>query len=188
MPKIVIISASVRKGRKSHSVALFFKNYLAQRQLAEAEIIDLDEYNFPIFEERLRFIENPTKEILAFAKQIADADGVIIVTPEYNGGYPASLKNVIDLLYAEWKRKPIAIATVSAGPFGGSQVITSLQFTLWKIGALVVPAMFPVPTVEKSFNEDGTPTDQEGTNKRAGNFITELMFWMKAKSSAETDS
>ncbi|MGV3548033.1 MAG: NADPH-dependent FMN reductase, partial [Pedobacter sp.] len=54
MPKIAIISASVRKGRKSHSVALYFQNYLAQKQLAETEIIDLDAYNFPIFEERLR--------------------------------------------------------------------------------------------------------------------------------------
>lgn len=188
MPKIAIISASIRKGRKSHNVALYFENYLAQKQLADAEIIDLDKYNFPLFEERLRLIENPTEEMLAFAKKITAADGIIIVTPEYNGGYPASLKNIIDLLYAEWKRKPIGIATVSAGPFGGSQVLTSLQFTLWKIGALVVPAMFPVPTVEKAFNDDGTPTDREATDKRAGNFVNELLFWMKAKSSAETNS
>ncbi|RYF98305.1 MAG: NAD(P)H-dependent oxidoreductase [Chitinophagaceae bacterium] len=186
MSKIAIISASVRKGRKSHSVALYFKNYLEKKQLAEANIIDLDSYNFPIFEERLRLIEKPTPEMLSFAKEITDADGVIIVTPEYNGGYPASLKNVIDLLYAEWKRKPIAIATVSAGPFGGSQVITSLQFTLWKIGALTVPAMFPVATVEKSFSEDGTPTDPEATDKRATNFINELLYWIKAKTAAES--
>ncbi len=183
MPKIAIISASVRKGRKSHSVALYFQDYLSQQQLAETEIIDLDAYNFPIFEERLRLIENPTEDMLQLAKAITDADGVIIVTPEYNGGYPASLKNVIDLLYAEWKRKPIAIATVSAGPFGGSQVITSLQFSLWKIGALTIPVMFPVPTVEKSFSDDGAPTDKEATDKRAANFINELLFWIKAKQS-----
>lgn len=112
MSKIAIISASVRRGRKSHSVALYFKRFLEDRQLAEVAILDLDAYDFPIFEERLRFIENPTAQMLSFAKQIEEATGVIIVTPEYNGGYPASLKNVIDLLYAEWKRKPIAIATV----------------------------------------------------------------------------
>lgn len=183
MPKIAIISSSVRKGRKSHNVALYFKNYLTQNQLADAQIIDLDAYDFPIFEERLRLIKNPTEAMLQLAKTITEVDGVIIVTPEYNGGYPASLKNVIDLLYAEWKRKPIAIATVSAGPFGGSQVITSLQFSLWKIGALTVPAVFPVPNVEKSFNEEGNPTDQEATDKRAGNFINELLYWIKAKQS-----
>jgi len=188
MPKIAILSASVRKGRKSHSVALYFKNYLESKQLAEVNIVDLDQYDFPIFEERLRLIENPTPEMLSFAKEITDAEGVIIVTPEYNGGYPASLKNVIDLLYAEWKRKPIAIATVSAGPFGGSQVITSLQFTLWKIGALTIPAMFPVAMVEKTFNEDGVPADQEATDKRASNFINELLYWVTAKAAAEPNN
>ncbi len=183
MPKIAIISSSVRKGRKSHNVALYFKNYLTQNQLANAEIIDLAEYNFPVFEERLRLIENPTEAMLQLAKTITEVDGVIIVTPEYNGGYPASLKNVIDLLYAEWKRKPIAIATVSAGPFGGSQVITSLQFSLWKIGALTVPAIFSISAVDKSFSEDGKPADQEATDKRAGNFINELLYWIKAKQS-----
>jgi len=185
MPKIAIISASVRKGRKSHSVALYFKNYLNQKGLATAEIIDLNAYNFPIFEERLRFIENPTEAMLQLAKDITDANGIIIVTPEYNGGYPASLKNVVDLLYAEWKRKPVAIATVSAGAFGGSQVITSLQFSLWKIGALTVPAMFAVPTVEKSFSEEGVPTDQEATDKKARVFIDELLYWIKAKQMGE---
>ena len=117
-----------------------------------------------------------------FAEKIKSADGIIIVTPEYNGGYPASLKNVIDLLYDEWHRKPIAIATVSAGAFGGSQVITSLQFTLWKIRAWTVPAMFPVPNIDKSFDESGNAIDKEATDKRAKGFVSELLWCIEAKS------
>lgn len=178
---IAIISASVRLGRKSHRVALYLKNYLEENNLANVNIIDLASYHFPIFEERLSLIPNPTPEMLALSSAITTADGVIIVTPEYNGGYPSSLKNVIDLLYTEWRRKPIAISTVSAGAFGGAQVITSLQFSLWKIGALTVPAMFPVATIDKSFDENGRPTDPESTNKRAANFIKELIYWIEAK-------
>jgi NAD(P)H-dependent FMN reductase len=185
MSKIAIISASVRKGRKSHRVALYFQHYLSENKDTDAEIIDLMAHHFPLFEERLRFIENPSEEILSLSAKIKNADGIIIVTPEYNGGYPASLKNIVDLFYDEWKRKPIAIATVSAGPFGGAQVITSLQFSLWKIGALTIPAMFPVPEIDKSFSETGVPTDAEGTAKRAKNFIGELMFWISAKQKAE---
>jgi NAD(P)H-dependent FMN reductase len=185
MKTIAIISTSVRNGRNSHRVALFFKNYLTQNKIANVKMLDLKAYNFPIFEERLKFISKPSEHLLVFAKEVENADGIVIVSPEYNGGYPASLKNVIDLLYAEWKRKPIGIATVSAGAFAGSQVITSLQFSLWKIGALVVPAMFPVPTVEKTFNEDGIPNDLEGTSKRANAFINELMWWMEAKQKME---
>ncbi len=181
MKNIVILSASVRKGRNSHRVALFFKNYLEGRALARVTLLDLNTFHFPLFEERLRFLTNPTPEILSFADTISQAEGILIVTPEYNGGYPASLKNVVDLLYAEWKRKPVAIATVSAGAFGGSQVITSLLFTLWKIGALMVPSTFPVPTVEKSFDEEGKPSDREATEKRANTFITEFLWWVTAR-------
>jgi NAD(P)H-dependent FMN reductase len=178
MKNIAIISASVRLGRKSHRVALYLKHYLEENKIAQVEIIDLAELNFPIFEERLRLIPNPPPQALAFAEQIQSAEGIIIVTPEYNGGYPASLKNAIDLLYSEWKHKPIAISTVSEGAFGGSQVITSLQFTLWKIGALTVPTMFPIATVDKTFDEKGQPTDPEATNKRAAGFIKELVWLM----------
>ena len=75
--------------------------------------------------------------------------------------------------------------SVSAGAFGGSQVITSLQFSLWKIGALVVPAMFPVPTIDKAFDETGYPSDKEGTDKKAKAFIGELTWWMEAKQKME---
>ena len=182
MPHIAIISSSVRIGRNSHRVALYLKNYIETNKLATAEILDLKEYNFPLFDERLRLQKEPAAATLDFANKIKAADGVIIVTPEYNGGYPAALKNVVDLLYAEWKRKPIAISTVSDGMFGGTQVITSLQFSLFKIGAWTVPAMFPVPKAPEAFDELGTPTDKAGVDKRAAGFITELMWCVEAKS------
>ena len=119
-------------------------------------LVDLNEYQFPVFNERLWLLKNPGEKVLEFAGKIKNASGVLIVTPEYNGGYPASLKNAIDLLYDEWHHKPIAISTVSNGPFGGSQVITSLQFSLWKIRAMVVPAMFPDPSAQNNYTEDGT--------------------------------
>jgi NAD(P)H-dependent FMN reductase len=175
MKKIAIISASVRSGRLSHRVALYFKRYLEENNLASAEILDLKEYKFPVFDERLRLQKDPSPAALEFAGKIKNADGIIIVTPEYNGGYPASLKNVIDLLYDEWHNKPVAISTVSDGNFGGSQVITSLQFTLWKMRVRIVTAMFPVPRVVDAFNENGNPSDENSTGKRAAKFIGAIL-------------
>jgi len=183
--KIAIISPSVRSGRKSHRVALWFRNYIEQNNLAHADIIDLSEYRFPVFEERLKLQEKPQPATLEFAARIRSADGVIIVTPEYNGGFPASLKNVIDLLTDEWRRKPVAISTVSDGPFGGTQVITSLQFTLWKLGARTVPAMFPVPRVDVAFDEEGRPADPGAMNKRAARFTGELIRCIGAHQTPE---
>jgi NAD(P)H-dependent FMN reductase len=110
---------------------------------------------------------------------------VIIVTPEYNGGYPASLKNVIDLLYSEWRRKPVALATASSGQFGGAQVTTSLVFSLWKIGVWMVPAMYPAPKVHDLYDENGLSFDKEATQKRAKYFIDELLWCMEAKKKME---
>ncbi len=181
MPHISIISASVRVNRVSHRVALYFKNYLLEHNLATVEILDLNEYRFPVFNERLAHQENPAPEVLAFADKIKKSDGVMIVTPEYNGGYPASLKNVVDLLYAEWQRKPITIATVSDGQFGGSQVITSLLFTLWKIRAWVVAAQFPVPKANELLDEHGVPADKSALDKRTQTYIRELLWCIEAK-------
>jgi len=183
MPHIAIISSSVRQGRASHRVALYFERFLKENNLATVEILDLLTYDFPLFKERLAY----SKDLLLppgaeeFTSKIKTADGIIIVTPEYNGGYPAALKNVIDFLYADWYKKPIAIATVSDGSFGGTQVITSLQFSLWKIRAWVVPAMFPVPKVNESFDEHGNASTKEATDKRATTFVNELLWCVEAK-------
>lgn len=180
MRHISIISSSVREGRKSHNVSLYFQNYLTENKLATAEIIDLKEYNFPIFDGTIKTLINPAESVLEFAEKIKLSDGIIIVTPEYNGGYPASLKNAIDLLYEEWKHKPIAIATVSSGPFAGSQVLVALQFTLWKMMAWTIPAMFSVPTVDRAYDENGKPTDKLNSDKLAAIFIKELLWCIEA--------
>jgi len=180
MPHIEIISASIRTGRQSHRVALFFKKFLEDRKLATANIMDLKVYNFPLFEERLAHQTNPIPSAKEFSEKIKSANAVIIVTPEYNGGYPASLKNIVDLLYNEWRRKPIAIAACSDGPFGGTQVVTSLQFSLWKIGALTVPARFHAASVQLAYDEQGNPNakDKELIEKLAAGFVGELLRYV----------
>jgi NAD(P)H-dependent FMN reductase len=181
MPHLVILSASIRKGRISHRVALFLKRLIEEKNMATVEIVDLNDYQFPIFNEQLMFQENPIPELLDYSKKIKEADGVLIVTPEYNGGYPASLKNAIDVLYPEWQRKPVAISTCSDGDFGGNQVITSIQFVLWKMHAMTIPAMFPNPNADKAYDEQGNPVEQDGTEKRALHFLKELLWHIEAK-------
>ena len=179
MPHIEIISSSIRLGRQSHRVALFFRKFLEAKGLATASILDLKEYNFPLFDERLSKQANAIPAAKDFADKVSKASAIIIVTPEYNGGYPASLKNVVDLLYSEWRRKPIAIAAASDGPFGGTQVVTSLQFSLWKIGALTVPARFHAANVGESYDEGGEPADKALIEKMATGFVTEILRYVK---------
>lgn len=180
MYKIVVLSSSVRIGRKSDRVASFFMKYIKDNNIGEPVLVDLHEIDFPLFHERLKFLKDPPQKLVDFSEAIKSADGIVLVSPEYNGGYPSSLKNAIDALEPEWKRKPIAIATVSAGAFGGMNSIISLQFSLWKLGACTVPSLFPTPTVDKTFDEDGNPADKEAVEKRASKFIGELVYYMEA--------
>lgn len=177
MHKIAIISGSIRTGKQSHKLAFFFKKYLEDKNLAVVEILDLATYNFPLFEERLVFTEQPTEQEIDFASKVKVADAVILVSPEYNASYPASVKNAVDFLGKEWYHKPVAIVTVSSGNFGGVNANALLQLLMLRMKAIVVPASFPVPNIAETFNEEGEPTDKLATYKRADIFIDEL-FWV----------
>lgn len=180
MQQILIISSSIRTGRKSDRVALYLMHQINSRNDATATIIDLHEYNLPLFHERFSNLPSPPENVIRLADGIESSHSIILVTPEYNGGYPAALKNMIDVFFKEWKRKPVAFATVSAGPFAGMNVITSIQFVMWKLGACTIPAMFPVPNVEQTFDENGLAYDAEKTNKRAEAFIDEIIWYGEA--------
>ncbi len=174
MYHISIISSSVRTGRKSHNVVLYLQKYLTDNKLATVEILDLATFDFPIFDERLSKQSNPSTQLLSFQKSIVASDGVLIVAPEYNGSIPASLKNVIDVLYDEWHRKPIAFSTVSSGDFAGLQALTHLQFIFWKVRAWTFTGNFPVAKVQEKFNDMGMSTNRIETDERAKKFLAEF--------------
>lgn len=181
MIRVAIISPSVRKGRKSHRVALYLERAFSDSGLAESEILDLLTYRFPLFDERLKYQEKPSHEAIDFSERIKKADGVVIVAPEYNGAPPASLKNVIDLLTDEWYRKPVAFVTVSDGSFAGTQAILSLQFSLWKLGALTLPSTLRFPSIGTTFSEDGIPDNKQSADKRVNSFLNDLLWFIEAK-------
>lgn len=185
MLHITIISGSVRAGRKSHNVAKYFNNYILNSKLATSEILDLKELNFPITEERLINIANPTEAMKLFSEKIKNADGVIVISPEYNGGYPASVKNAIDLLVKEWFRKPVGLVGVSSGNFGGISAIAQLQSVFLKIKAVPISAIFPVPSVQDTFDDEGNASNKEIMDKRAASFLSEILLVAEVYSKME---
>jgi NAD(P)H-dependent FMN reductase len=184
MPHISIISSSVRTGCKSQSVSQYFQKYLSNNNLATTEILDLKKSNSPIFEYPVKTQKKTSEQVIGFADKVKSSDGIIIVTPEYNGGYPASLKNILDLLYYEWHGKPVSVCTVSAGIFGGTQALVSLQFTLWEIGKWTVTNIFCVSNVSKTFDNLGNPLEKVVTDKLADTYIKELLECVKVNKQA----
>src|SRR5258705_11822723 len=156
---IPLIVGSTRRDRQSIKVARFVLKKLQERKGVETEMLDLLEYNLPIMEERLHRRDDPPPRLQEFGDKIGRADSLIIVTPEYNNGYPGVLKNALDYLLPEYERKPIGIVTVSAGGLVGFNCLTKLRLCRLGMGAFPIPASLTVSRVRDSFNEDGTPND-----------------------------
>jgi NAD(P)H-dependent FMN reductase len=176
---IPIIAGSTRRDRQSIKVARFVLAKLRQRTGVETELLDLLEYNFPMMEERLHRRDDPPPRLQEYADKIARADSLIIVTPEYNNGYPGVLKNALDYLLPEYERKPIGIVTVSAGGFGGINCLAQLRLVTLGMGAFPIPENLSVSRVHDSFKEDGTPNDPS-YEKRAAGFLDEVLWFTEA--------
>jgi NAD(P)H-dependent FMN reductase len=107
---------------------------------------------------------------------IMQADGLVIVTPEYNHGYPGSLKAVLDLLLREYVHKSVAFVGVSAGPWGGTRVIEAMVPMCRELGLAVTFADLNFPYVQKTFDAEGKLLDH-AFEKRVVDFLDELV-WM----------
>jgi len=176
---IPIIVGSTRRERQSIKVARFVFARLQQREGVETELLDLLEYNFPIMEERLHRRDDPPPGLKEYGEKIGRADSLVIVTPEYNNGYPGVLKNALDYLLPEYERKPVGIVTVSAGGYGGITCLAQLRLVTIGMGAFPVPENLAVSRVNTSFNDDGTPNDP-AYEKRAVAFLDEVLWFTEA--------
>jgi len=176
---IPIIAGSTRRDRQSIKVARFVLARLQQRPGIATEMLDLLEYNFPIMEERLHRRDDPPPRLKEFGDKIGRADSFIIVTPEYNNGYPGVLKNALDYLLPEYERKPVGIVTVSAGGFGGINCLSQLRLVTIGMGAFPIPENLSVSHIHDSFQDDGTPNDP-AYEKRAAVFLDEVIWFTEA--------
>jgi NAD(P)H-dependent FMN reductase len=186
---IPILLGSSRIGRQSVKVAQFILEQLRQCDSGagrssvlrvQTELIDLREYKLPILEERLNEISTPLPTVLQFCSKLGQADGVLIVTPEYKGGYPGVLKNALDYLEPQALRyKPIGICTVSSGGFGGLNCLTQLQLICLALGGLPIPDKLPVSNVQELFDERGNLRNSSFKAKLES-FIEELVWYTEA--------
>jgi NAD(P)H-dependent FMN reductase len=172
---VPVILGSVRRGRKSPIVARFIVERLRRTGKFEPELLDLAEYNLPIMEERLRVRDDPPAGSVEMSAKLARANAIVVVSPEYNNGYPGVLKNALDYFLPEYKRKPVGIVTVSSGGLGGINALAQLRMTFLALGAYPIPTKLPVSYVQDAFDENDNPKDPL-LEKAAATFIAELLW------------
>ena len=127
---IAIVTGSTRPGRNNIAVARWAFELAAKRRDASFELVDIADYQLPLLDEPLppvlgRYSHQHTKR---WAAKIASFDGYVFVTPEYNHGTSAALKNAIDYLYAEWNDK--AAGFVGYGAAGGARAVEHLRLVM----------------------------------------------------------
>ena len=126
-PKIAVIIGTTRATRFGEKPAKWIHGVAAERGDMDLELIDLRDYPMPFFDEPATNAWMPSKNEVAlrWQKKVAEFDGYIFVTAEYNRGVPAVLKNALDYAYPEWNRKPAAY--VGYGSVGAARSIEHLR-------------------------------------------------------------
>jgi NAD(P)H-dependent FMN reductase len=167
---IPVILGTTRRGRKSEAVANLMVSEIGKRAGVTTELIDIAAMPLPV-DDAGEAIKNER-----FSNQMAEADGLIIVTPEYNHGYSGLLKHVLDSCLKEYIHKAVGIVGVSAGGFGGTRVIENLLPVMRELGLVTIFWDVNVSKSYEVFDESGALRDAT-LLKRVDKFLREL-FWM----------
>ncbi len=152
--KIAVIIGSTRPTRSGDKVADWFIRQVPHDSGLDFTLVDLNEINLPFLDEsKPPMLGEYTKEhTKKWSKLIDGFDGFVIVTPEYNHGYPASLKNALDFLYKEWLDKPVAF--VSYGVTGGFRAVEQLRQVVVNLGMRQVNIQIAVHTPWNAITEN----------------------------------
>jgi NAD(P)H-dependent FMN reductase len=195
--RIKVILGSTRQKRFGDKPAYWICEEARAQADVDIECLDLRDYPMPFFDEPMSPMwgkgQYGNASVQRWADRIADGDAFIVVTPEYNHGYPAVLKNAIDSIYPEWVNKPVGF--VSYGNSGGARAIEQLRLVaiemrMWPIrSAIHIPTAVylavmndPIPPSLELFNPM-----KDGRVNQVARFFDELLWAARALAQARAE-
>lgn len=189
---IKIIIGSTRQQRFSEKPAHWIHEEAKKKDGVNVELLDLRDYPMSFFDEPMSpsMVQGKhTNEVVEkWAQKIKEADAYIIVTPEYNHGYPAILKNAMDYLYHEWNRKPVGF--VSYGSASGARSVEQLRMVAVELQMAPIRSAIHIPVemltkvwMEKVPIEKLLPQLKD----RVDTFLTDLIWWTKVLKNGRED-
>jgi NAD(P)H-dependent FMN reductase len=179
--ELAVIVGSNREGRSGHIVSAWFTEIVGRRNDVNLHVIDLAESDLPG-----HFPRDPGQAIDSVAEQLDRADAIVIVTPEYNHGYPASVKQVIDFTGEVWSTKPVGFVSYG-GMSGGVRAVEQLRQVLPELHAMSVRISVAIANYFHYLNdhvEIHPPPVCEGA---AESMLDELAWWARALREARLD-
>jgi NAD(P)H-dependent FMN reductase len=189
MMTISVIVGSTRQGRFSEKPAQWILHELRRRQAIEARLLDLRDFPMPFFDQPMppATPSRPPYEhdvVKKWTAHIAASDGFVFVTPEYNYGPSAVLKNAIDWVYPEWNRK--AAAFVSYGSAMGARGVQQLRVTAVELQMAPIRSCVHIPAATLWSHFQGGDVDKglAELEKHANTMIDDLLWWTAALKTA----
>ena len=159
-----------RQGRMSEHAAKLVHSRVAVRPGVTTQLIDIAKLDIPVTD------AGEQAKLPEFSQAMNDSDGLVVVSPEYNHGYPGLLKHVLDTNLKEYVHKAVGVVGVSAGIFGGARVIQNMIPVLRELGLVQIFWDVNFTTVGSRFDESGELQD-ESFIPRIDKFLDELV-WM----------
>ena len=176
--QLAIIIGSTREGRWGDRVAHWFAGEARRRPDLLVDVVDLAEVDIPAV-----LPMRNTPEVQAYAERIDRADAFVVVTPEYNHSYPASLKQAIDVLNAPWRRKPVAFVSYG-GLSGGLRAVEHLRHVFAELHATTIRETVSLHRHPLLFDQSGELVDPSGPAEAAKVMLDDLVWWASALQTA----
>lgn len=189
MLNIKIIIGSTRPGRFSEKVAGWVRDLVVAKEGHQFEFLDLRDYPLPFYDQQItpsqiKDGQYPNEIAKQWAEKIKDADAFIVITPEYNRGPSAVLKNALDSVYAEWNNKPVGF--ISYGAVGGTRAVEQLRLNSVELQMAPIRSAVHLQQFWTVLDEQGNtkPGAFDAYNQQFENMLTQLTWWGEALKTA----
>jgi NAD(P)H-dependent FMN reductase len=174
-PRLLVVIASTRPGRVGRPVGRWFTERACAHGAFDVEVADLAELGLPFLDEpyhpRLRrYVHAHTKD---WSATVDRSDAFVFVTPEYNHGFPAPLKNAIDFLFHEWGGKPVGFVSYG-GVAAGTRAVQMLETVVTAVRMVPVVDAVSIPFIVEFFDEAGRLHANEIMEGAAAGMLDEL--------------
>jgi NAD(P)H-dependent FMN reductase len=175
MPVLTVVIASTRPGRAGAPIGEWFAERAGEHAGFDVQVVDLAELALPLLDEpnhpRLRqYVHQHTQDWSAI---VDGSDAFVFVTPEYNHGYPAALKNAIDYLHSEWADKPVGFVSYG-GVSGGTRAVQQLKPVVAALRMTPIVEGVMIPFFATQIDEDGVFRPTELIEQSADAMLDEL--------------
>ncbi|GAA0961389.1 NAD(P)H-dependent oxidoreductase [Actinocorallia libanotica] len=170
---VAVIVGSTRQGRFAETVSTWFTTRAKAHDGLRLDVIDLHDAGIPD-----RLTDDPPAAVQAVSPRLAAADAFVVITPEYNHSYPASLKALIDWHFTEWQAKPVAFVSYG-GISGGLRAVEHLRAVFAELHAVTIRDGVAFPHCWSRFDDTGSPADPHA-DQAVEKTLDQLTWWAQA--------